>query len=262
MLQDSLFIQNISKLSDILDSDSVIAPVIELANNPIALKNTENNWGFILFFTCFFIIVSVISKNNKFIISLLGRLFRNNERNSMFYENVTNETYNKIFLCIQTIILFSIIIYCYAVHENLVSISSLTEILIFIGEMSLLLIIFLLYKFLTYSIIGAVFFKRETMSQWNEDFFSLISINGILIFIPVLIIFYVEKAYAVCIYFFIFYFILNLFFIFYKIYTLFFQDKQLFFYFILYLCTQEIIPLYLIYRGFLYLISQKGTIWM
>ena len=262
MLQDSILPQNVFELTDTLASDSIIAPVVELMNNPISLKQAENNWGFILFFVCFLIIVSMVSKKNKFFLSLFSRLFRNKERNSMFFETVTNETLNKCFLCFQTIILLSIITYCYAVYENYILISSLTDMLIFIGKISFLLSIFLLYKFVSYYMIGAIFFKKETVIQWNDDFFSLISINGIFLFLPVLILFYIEKAYIFCIYFFIFYFILNLFFIFYKIYTLFFHDKQRLLYFILYLCTQEIIPLYLIYRGFLFLITQKGTIWM
>jgi hypothetical protein len=134
--------------------------------------------------------------------------------------------------------------------------------LLFLGKNSLLLIFFFLYKFLSYSIIGAIFFKKDTTIQWNEDFFSLISFNGIFLFFPALILFYVEPVYIFCIYFIIFYLFLNLFFIFYKIYRLFFQGKQRLLYFILYLCTQEIIPLYLVYRGFIYFITQKDTIWM
>jgi len=134
--------------------------------------------------------------------------------------------------------------------------------LLFLGKCSLLLVIFFIYKFLTYSITGAIFFKKEIVVQWNNDYFSWISLNGIILFLPTLILFYVEAAYIFCFYFMIFYLISNLLFIFYKVYTLFFHRKQRLLYFILYLCTQEIIPLYLVYRGFVYLIVQKDTIWM
>jgi len=262
MLQISLFIFNVSESTSALVSDSINAPVIELVNNPIAVKNIANNWGFVLFLICFLIIVSIISNRDKFFLSLFSRLYRNNDRNSMFYESVTNETLNKIFLCLQTILLMSIIAYCYAVHENYLSITTLTEMLLFIGKISLTLIIFFLYKFVTYSAIGVIFFKKETMIQWNDDFFSLISINGIFLFLPALFLFYVETYYTFCINFLIFYLFLNMLFIFYKIYTLFFFKKQHLLYFILYLCAQEIIPLYLVYRGFVYLITQEETIWM
>jgi|GEM_PF-1025154 len=262
MIQDSLLLSNALENTEILSGDSVFTRAVELQNNPIAIQYSVNNWGFILFFICFFIIVSIISNRNKFLLFMFSGLYHTKDRHNMFYETVTNETFNKFFLSFQTVLLLSLIFYCYAVHEYLLVITTLTQMFIFIGKISLLLIVFLLYKFLTYSIIGAVFFKKETVIQWNDIFFSLISLNGIVLFLPTLILFYVESAYTFCIYFMIFYLIFNLFFIFYKIYTLFFHKKQRLLYFILYLCTQEIIPLYLIYRGLVYLIAQKDTIWI
>jgi len=235
---------------------------MEMKDIPLAIKSEANNWGFILFFICFFIIVSIINNRNRFFLSMFSDLFRNKDRHNMFYKTVTNETLNKFFLSLQTILLLSIMFYCYAVHEHFLSVTTLTQMLLFLGKCSLLLIIFFIYKFLAYSAVGAIFFKKEIVSQWNNDYFSWISLNGIFLFLPTLILFYVETAYIFCFYFMILYFIFNLLFIFYKIYTLFFHRKQRLLYFILYLCTQEIIPLYLVYRGFVYLIAQKDTIWM
>jgi len=235
---------------------------MDIKNIPLAVRNEANNWGFILFFICFFIIVSIINNRNRFLLSMFSGLFRNKDRHNMFYETVTNESLNKFFLSIQTILLLSIIFYCYALHEQFSSLTTFAKMLLFLGKSSLLFIAFFLYKFLTYSILGNIFFRKETVLQWNDDFFSIISLNGIFLFLPTLILFYVESAFYICLYFLSFYLILNLFFIFYKIYVLFFQGKRLLLYFILYLCAQEIIPLYLVYRGVVYLIEQKNTLWM
>jgi len=232
---------------------------------PIAIQNEVNNWGFIVFFICFFIFVNTTGSKNKFLLSMFSRLFRNKDRQNIFYKNVTNETLNKFFLSFQTLLLLSIMLYRYAVHEqysSVTNITTLTQMFLFIGQCVLILSVFFIYKFLAYSATGAIFFKKETVLQWNDDYFSLISLNGIFLFFPALIFFYVKPAYTFFIYFLALYFIFNLFFIFYKIYTLFFHKKQRLLYFILYLCTQEIIPLYLIYRGFISVIAQKDTIWM
>jgi hypothetical protein len=263
MLQNSLLLLDIFEYSEVNATDSVLNQVVELKNNLIAVKSDTNNWGFILFFICFFIIVNIINNKNKIFLSMFSGLYRNKDRHNIFYEPVANETLNKFFLSLQTILLISIILYCYAIHEQfLPPTTTLTQMLLFLGKSSLVLIVFFLYKFLTYSISGAIFFKKETVLQWNGDFFSLISLNGIFLFLPTLLLFYVETAFFFCIYFIIFYLIFNLLFIFYKIYTLFFRRKQHLLYFILYLCTQEIIPLYLVYRVFIYLIAQKDTIWI
>jgi len=228
---------------------------------PIAIQNEANNWGFILFFISFFIIVSIIGNRNKFLLSMFSSLFRNKNRHNIFYETVTNETLNKFFLSLQTILLSSIIFYCYAIYENFIVVTTLTQMLLFLGKCSLLLIIFFIYKFLAYSTVGAIFFRKEIVHQWNDDFFSIISLNGIFLFFPTLILFYVKNAFIYCFYFILFYLIFNQFFVFFKIYTLFFHKKERLLYFILYLCTQEIIPLYLVYRGFVYLIMQD-SIWI
>jgi len=261
MIQDSLLLSNIYENAGTLIPDSVQAVMFELKNNPIAVKYDVNNWGFILFFICFFIFANIISNRNRFLLSMFSGLYRNKDRHSMFYETVTNETLNKIVLSLQTIFLISIIFYCYAVHEHFLSIT-VAQMLPFLGKCFLILIVFFLYKFLSYLIVGNIFFRKEGVVQWNNEFFSLISLNGIFLFLPTLILFYVENIYIICIYFMIFYLIFNLFFIFYKIYVIFFQGKQRLLYFILYLCTQEIVPLYLVYRGLVYLIAQKDSIWM
>ena len=263
MLQNDLLSPDVFEYSEVLPADSVVTPVVELINNSIALRNEINNWGFMLFVICFFIIVVIVSGKNKLLSYMVSGLFKNKERHSMFLETLTNETINKLLLSFQTILLISIIFYCYATHNHfLLASSSFKQMVLFLGTSQLLLIVFVFYKFLTYLLIGTIFFKKETVNQWNDDFFSLISLNGIILFFPILIFFYVEKAFPFCIYFMVFYLFLNMTFIFYKIYVLFFQGKQRLLYFILYLCAQEIIPLYLVYHGFVYLIAQKDTIWM
>ena len=262
MTQDSLFLPYIFENTELLTGDSVYTPAVELLNNPIAVRYEANNWGFIVFLVCFFIIVAVFGNRNKFLPSLFSGLYRNKDRHNMFYKTVANESLNKFFLSFQTLLLLSIVCYCYAIHAYSLSIATFTQMFLFLGKCFLLLTAFLLYKFLSYSVAGAVFFKKETFIQWNDDFFSLIGLNGIFLFLPTLVLFYTEPGYEICIFFMVFFLILNILFISYKIYVLFFQRKRRLLYFILYLCTQEIIPLYLVYHGLVYLITQKDTIWM
>jgi hypothetical protein len=262
MPQDLRFLSDTIKSGEIVSADSTAISVIELISNPISVRNDADNWGFILFFICFFVITNVINQKGKFLVSMVSILFRNKERHSIFYETVAYESLHKLLLSFQTILLFSIILYCLAIHEQYLLITSFAQMFLFIGKNALILSLFFLYKFLTYSLAGIVFFKKETVRQWNDDFFSLISLNGIFLYFPVLILFYVESAYSFCIHLIGFYLVFIVFFIFYKLYTLFFHHKRLFLYFILYLCTQEIIPLYLVYRGLVYLMAQKDTLWI
>jgi hypothetical protein len=74
------------------------------------------------------------------------------------------------------------------------------------------------------------------------------------LFLPTLVMFYVVEAYKWCFIFYLIYLIFVAFLLIYKVYVLFFSHKSHFLYFILYLCAQEIIPLYFLYKGFGYLI--------
>ena len=242
-------------LSVALATILTIIQAAELKNIPLDIRSDTKNWGFILFFICFFIAASIINYQGKFLRTTFNRLFSNNDRFHMFQEDVANETMNKIVLSLITVFMLSIIFYSYVVHEQLTTVSSSTQMLILLGKSALLITGFLFYKFLSYAAIGAIFFKKELTLQWSDYFFSISSLNGIFLFFPALILFYVESAFYFCIYFIIFYLIANLFFIFYKIKTLFFQGNRYLLYFILYLCTQEIIPLYLVYFGFFHIIA-------
>jgi hypothetical protein len=110
-----------------------------------------------------------------------------------------------------------------------------------------------LYKSLISNLVGSVFFQKEDIRQWNEYFTSLLGLSGFVLFLPTLLMFYIENFYYACFIFYLIYFIFVVILIFRKIYVLFFPRNILLLYFILYLCAQEIIPLYFLYKGLNYL---------
>jgi hypothetical protein len=264
MPADSLTLPAVFEYADIVPADSVSVKSIELKNEPISAKNQTDSWGFILFLFCFFIFTYIINQRAKLFYSMLSGLFHNKDRQSIFFETMNHEFQNKLLLVLQTLILVSIIIYCQAAHEQFFSTASPLQLFILIGIITLILIVFVGYKFLTYAFIGHIFFNKEINRQWQDNFFSLICLSGIFLFFPTLILFYVEEAYYFCTYFILIYLFFILIITFYKIFTIFFHKKSLLLYFILYLCAQEIIPLFLVYRGFIYLFLtvQKGTLWI
>jgi hypothetical protein len=264
MFPDSLSLPAVFEYAGIQPADSVPFQSFELKNEPIAGRNKLDSWGFTLFLACFFIFVYIVNQKARILLSMASKLFRDKDRQSIFFETPENYFLNKFLLATQTIILLSIIVYCQAIHEQAFSPKSPAGMFTFIGITALMLVVFMLYKFLSYSFTGTVFFEKNAVLQWNNHFLSMICLSGNIMFVPTLILFYVEKAYVFCMYFFVFYLIFFLIIQFYKLYTLFFQEKSRLLYFILYLCTQEMIPLFLLYRGLVYLFItvQKGTLWI
>ncbi|MDR2682543.1 MAG: DUF4271 domain-containing protein [Dysgonamonadaceae bacterium] len=109
---------------------------------------------------------------------------------------------------------------------------------------ALIVLVFMLYKFLTYLWVGYVFFSGENIRLWNSCYFSIISLSGVGLFVPALLIFYLPGAYSVCFYFCLLYFLFVKLLMFYKMFIIFFRYKSALLYFILYLCTQELLPLF------------------
>jgi len=232
-----------------------------LTEEPIAGRTQTHNMGFILFLVCFFILIYQVGKNSKLLLAMTDKLFGNRSRTTSG-ELFTGQVPNILLFCLQTILLTSITIYCNALYSGAFHIESPFRMFIFLGLTALLLSLFIIYKYLTYYFIGYIFFYKETEQQWIDTFFSAICLSGVFLFFPTLILFYVEKIYTVGVYFVLFYFIFIQVVLLYRQFVLFFNRKNSLLYFILYLCTQEIIPLFLLYKGFVYLfLMQRDSVW-
>jgi hypothetical protein len=207
------------------------------------------NGVFILFLFCSFISMQLFGAGRKLLSSMLYSLFREKDRQSIFSETVDNELISKIFLCLQTVILISILVYCTFAHEWYLKFETVTQLFRLLGGTALLIIVFLLYKFLSNIVISSIFFEQENVHLWNDNFFSIMSLSGLVLFIPALLMFYVPEAFYFCFYFSLAFFLFVEILTFYKIFVIFFHHKSVLLYFILYLCAQELVPLYLSYKA-------------
>ena len=189
---------------------------------------------------------------------MAGKLFGNRSQTAPA-EIFTGQFPNILLFCIQTILLTSILIFCGAENEGTYQIESSYQLFTFLGLTALLLSLFVGYKYLTYYFIGYIFFDKETEQRWSDTFSSAICLSGVILFFPTLILFYLEGVYTYAVYFILIYFIFIQIVLLYRQFVLFFNKKNSLLYFILYLCTQEIIPLFLLYKGFVYLfLMQRG----
>ncbi|MDR1610049.1 MAG: DUF4271 domain-containing protein [Candidatus Symbiothrix sp.] len=232
-----------------------------LTEEPIAGRAQTQNMGFILFLVCFFILIYQVGKNFKLLLAMAGKLF-GNQNQTTSCELFTGERLNILLFCIQTILLTSIVVYCAAVNDGVFPVESPSGMFVFLGFTILFLSLFIAYKYLTYSFTGYIFFDKEAEQRWNDTFSSAICVSGVILFFPTLILFYVGGIYSYGVYFVLIYFIFIQIVLLYRQFVLFFNKKSSLLYFILYLCTQEIIPLFLLYKGFVYLfLMQKGNLW-
>ena len=208
---------------------------------------------FIIFLICFIIISRVLSRKAKMFLALPEELFRLKERKSIFNESVSHELYVKLLLLVQTIIILSIFLYLVFVNNNNSELINISEFYESIGKICLFLVIFFFYKWVSYNVVGKIFFQKEALSKWLENFIALICILGMVIFVPVLLMFYIKWMFSFCYFFVIFCILIVVIIVIYRTFVLFFHDIRQLHYLFLYLCAQEIAPLLVFYQGLVYI---------
>ncbi|MDR0543645.1 MAG: DUF4271 domain-containing protein [Dysgonamonadaceae bacterium] len=210
------------------------------------------NGLFFLFLLCFLISMLLLGNSRHLFASMLRSLFREQDRKSIFSETVHNEFVSKLILCLQAVLMTSILIYCTFSHVWDRPFESITRLACLLGGTTVILLLILLYKFLTNRGIGYIFFSKENVQLWNSYYFSIISLSGIVLFIPALLIIYLPETYYACFVFSLIYFLFLKILIGYKIFIIFFQQKSPLLYFILYLCTQELLPVFFVLKALVY----------
>lgn len=222
---------------------------MELREELLSELPAAQNGMFLLFLICFFVSMILIGNSGKLLPSMLYNLFRETDRQSIFSETIDNEAVIKMILSVQTVLLSSVIIQCIFLHACQESFQSVVRLFQLLGGTILLIIAYFVYKFLANLLISSIFFPKESRQVWHDNFFSIISLSGLVLFIPALGIFYIEEAYYPALVFCILYFLFVQILTFYKIFIIFFQQKSALLYFILYLCAQELVPLFLVYKA-------------
>lgn len=239
----------------------LLVSTILLPEEPISGRVQTQNMGFILFLVCFFILIYQVGKNAKLLLAMTGKLFGNRSQTTSC-EIFSGQGLAILFSCIQTILLISIIVYCTAVNDGVFQVESSSGMFVFLGFSVLFLSLFIGYKYLAYFFTGYIFFDRKAEQRWDDTFSSAISVSGVILFFPALVLFYAGETYSYGVYFVLAYFIFIQLILLYRQYVLFFNKNDSFLYFILYLCAQEIVPLFLLYKGFVYLfLMQKEGLW-
>lgn len=216
---------------------------IFLAPNPA--NNTWISAGLIL---CFLLVTIAYRSSPKQIMQLIGTLFKTKSRSSYIQKTNVGLVRLKLVLLMQTFLLEGtalFIIFRERLSFQLPEVGTMPLIAFFAGSC----MVFFLLQFLTYQLLGYLFAYRSYASMWTNSFTSITALRGLLLFLPVLIAIYHSIAlnsfiFIIC----CVYFITRIIFI-YKGLKIFFSGFYSLVYLILYLCTLEIAPLFVIYKG-------------
>ena len=246
---DKYFLKKYSSETPFFPEDSAIITIPQPKCKYEILSRRPETFDcfFGVFLIAFIIFGHVIGKNIKISFSTLLDLFAVKTRKGIFSEPTNNEWYGRLFLCFQTCLLIAVFLCKYFEENSGLLLDFPIKSLLFLLLFTIVLCIFFVVKFGMYYLVGAIFFSKEAFRIWTNNYFSLIAFLGIFLFFPVLFYFYgVFENF--CFYLILFSFISFEFFLIYKSMLLFFYKLSLLLHLFLYLCAQEIIPLFFLWE--------------
>lgn len=202
--------------------------------------------GILTILVLLFVFLALNVRNSRHMFShFFDELGSFKDRNNAFDEHTSNETRLTLLLIGQFIVCAGILLYVTVTVE-----SRPDDIGIFTGvaRTSGLMAAYYIFQLAAYNTVGYIFTSTERRSAWIAGFNASQSMLGIALIIPVLLaVFYPAADKAVIVIAASLYFIARLLFI-VKGFRIFFINFSSLLYFILYLCTLEIIPALFVYK--------------
>lgn len=211
---------------------------------------------------CFLFFTRIFKGGFTFFKENARLLFSTRENLNLFSETTVTEFWFNFILIFQTILLSAIILFDVFLESDEYKIPqhSFYTIVLFMLTIST----FLLLKYLFYRALGYLFDIRYRVKIWLRSCTIVISMAGIIAFIPTLIMVYSQNFHDYLLIFLFTLFIISQLILFYRVITFFLQGNVNFFFLIAYLCGVEIIPYIILYQVLIYLykVDLIGLLWL
>ena len=206
----------------------------------------------ILLLCCFFISAYVLSRSRKFLVQLVKDFLLNRERTSIFAATTAADMRYMLLLILQTCVLGAVCTFNYLIDVR-PELGERIPPYILLGVYLAIALLYLFWKWLTYSFLGWIFFDGNRTSLWMESYSALLYYLGFALFPFALFLVYFDLSLLATV-------IIGLFLMFftkilmlYKWIKLFCSNLYGILLLMLYFCALEIIPCFIVYRGVLQL---------
>ena len=206
----------------------------------------------ILLLCCFFISAYVLSRSRKFLVQLMKDFLLNRERTSIFAATTAADMRYMLLLILQTCVLGAVCTFNYLIDVR-PELGERIPPYILLGVYLAIALLYLFWKWVTYSFLGWIFFDGNRTSLWMESYSALLYYLGFALFPFALFLVYFDLSLLATV-------IIGLFLMFftkilmlYKWIKLFCSNLYGILLLMLYFCALEIIPCFIVYRGVLQL---------
>lgn len=241
------------------ETDSMYHPELAggkygVAGDPVPYSMRNDNVITGLLLGCFILGIIAFSRSRDFIFRQAKSFFRVKHGNTTTESETTSEFRFQMFLVFMTCLLLSLLAFFYTeetVSEPLILQSHYLLVAIFLA----LCISYFIIKALIYTFVNRVFFDSAGNTSWLKSLLFVTSIEGVLLFPAVLLLIYFNLPMnTVLIYTAIVVFSIKIL-SFYKCNVTFFRHNDFILQNILYFCTLEIMPLFMLLGSMLMIVN-------
>jgi hypothetical protein len=206
----------------------------------------------------------VFHSNRKLLGKMFNEAFYNKNRNNIFDDSKnSNEWLFNSFMTFQALALSTIIIYSAGKAFGYASQINTWNIFISVGLIFIMVLLFFLGRKIINLILGYVFANDEQYDKWKKSNDAVRGVWGLSLYIPAIWIMFGDTNHIIPFYLFCILYIAGRIIVIYKSIQIFYRQNNSILYINLYLCTLEILPLFVLYDGlvFLYNIIEKSSLW-
>ena len=225
---------------------------------------TADNMLFGVLFVLLIIFAILYRVNYHSFVRMCNDLFSINTRESLFESPTGNDWIFRVFMRVQTLVLCSLGLYGAANYYGFIPSYTWQSTLYFLLVSLLIVLIFHIARSFIYWFTLHILALHNNYKLWKTGCNAILSIWGVTLYIPVVWLLLVNSYKGISIGVFILLYIFSRFAIIYKTIRIFYTKRDELLYFILYLCGQEILPLYFMFEGIRYLynfIIEVSNLW-
>ena len=204
----------------------------------------------ILLLCCFFISAYVLSRSRKFLVQLMKDFLLNRERTSIFAATTAADMRYMLLLILQTCVLGAVCTFNYLIDVR-PELGERIPPYILLGVYLAIALLYLFWKWVTYSFLGWIFFDGNRTSLWMESYSTLLYYLGFALFPFALFLVYFDLSLLATVIIGLFLMFFTKILMFYKWIKLFCNNLYGVLLLIVYFCALEIIPCFIVYRGVL-----------
>lgn len=221
---------------------------IESEALPFILRSCDWVTGIIL--GCFLLTAYVFGVSKYILIRQVRDFFHTRRRNNLFDQETAGELHCRLLLIFQTCLLVSVLLLHHYGEEGCPP--DFARLVPWrLGGYTLLLLFYALFKWGMYRFINWIFFDKIQSNLWIDSYYFIASVCGILLFPLVLLAVYFDLApFYTDLCGLILFILVNLLLL-YKGFCIFFNKIHGVFFLFVYFCTLEMIPLLLLWKGFI-----------